>query len=282
VTTIALEQLRSEVGNASANLERIVGLARGAFTQGAGIAVFPELALSGYTTDETVLRSVAAPVDGPAIAQVADVAGEYDGLVVLGFAERDGAEIFNSVVIVGGSGPILHYRKLHLFDAEQRVFSAGDLGLPIVDTDFGRLAACVCYDLRFVEVLRLLSLRGADLVFAPAAWVGGFDAVVPAQGLTRQAEAVVAQANLDQVAVVAVSQVGSLDGGGGELLGGSLAVDAYGAIVGEPLSRTDEGSALRTLDIVGGRDARVRAPLIRPRADRRSDIYACTYEGTAW
>jgi predicted amidohydrolase len=87
VTTIALEQLRSEVGNASASFDRIVGLARGAFAQGTGIAVFPELAVSGYTTDETVLRSVAAPVYGPAIAQVAEVAREHDGLVVLGFAE---------------------------------------------------------------------------------------------------------------------------------------------------------------------------------------------------
>jgi predicted amidohydrolase len=83
VTTIALEQLRSKVGNASGSFDRIVGLARGAFAQGTGIAVFPELAVSGYTTDETVLRSVAAPVYGPAIAQVAEVAREHDGLVVL-------------------------------------------------------------------------------------------------------------------------------------------------------------------------------------------------------
>jgi hypothetical protein len=182
VTTIALEQLRPEVGNASANLDRIVSLARGAFAQSTGVAVFPELGPSGSRTDETVPPSVATPVPGPAIAQGAEVTREHDGVVVLGFAEPEGAEIFNSVVIVRGSGPILHYRKLHLFAAE-RVFSLAYLGVPTLDTHFGRLAARVCYDLRFVEVLRLLSPRGADLVFASAAWVGGFDSVVPSTGL---------------------------------------------------------------------------------------------------
>jgi N-carbamoylputrescine amidase len=175
---------------------------------------------------------------------------------------------------------VLNYRKLHLFDREQEAFTPG-ADLPIVDTEYGVLGICVCYDLRFVEVLRSLSLRGADVVLAPAAWTGGFDSSVPATGMTRQAEAVVVQANLDQVAVVVVSQVGVHLAHRVNTLGGSLAVDAFGDVVIGPLSRTEADSATVEIDIAKGRQARVRSHRIRPRDDRRTDIYAVSYKEEA-
>jgi predicted amidohydrolase len=252
---------------------------RAAFDAGAELVVLPELAISGYVVDAEVLDEVAEPLDGPTLAAVSALAGEREGLVAYGFCERVGAEFFNTVVVVNGEGPQLHYRKLHLFDREKDAYSQGDLGLPVADTAFGRIGVCICYDLRFVEVLRTMSLRGAELVLAPAAWVAGFDRIVPAAGATRHVDGVIAQANLDQVAVVAVSQVAGGAHGAPGTLGGSVAVDAYGEVLAGPLSRTEPDFALVEVDLDAVRAARVRSDLIRPRDDRRTDVYGVGYGG---
>lgn len=243
------------------------------------MVVFPELAISGYVVERQAVAQSAEAVDGPTMNAVSRTARQSGGLICYGFCERQGEDYFNTVVLVDGDGPRLHYRKLHLFDTEKDVYTAGDLGLPIAQTHVGRIGVCICYDLRFVEVLRNMSLRDAELVLAPAAWVGGFDSRVPVTGATRHVDGVIAQANLDQVAVVAVSQVADVYHGGPATLGGSVAVDAYGDILAGPLSRTKPDSALVTINLDAVRGARVRSELIRPRDDRRTDVYGVLYRG---
>ena len=104
-----------------------------------------------------------------------ELARRHGGYLAGGFCERDGADLYNSAVLVDAGGIILHYRKLHLFSGEKQAFAPGDRGLPVVDTPMGRIGVCVCYDLRFVETVRILSLRGAQLILVPTAWVAGFD-----------------------------------------------------------------------------------------------------------
>ncbi|MFB1299213.1 nitrilase-related carbon-nitrogen hydrolase [Mycobacterium sp. pW049] len=280
--TVALEQIDVSVGAVDLNRETALNRTRAAFTAGADLVVLPELAISGYVVDPGLAREVAEPVDGPTAAEFIAVAREFDSLVAYGFCELAGDDLFNTVVVVDGSGPVLHYRKLHLFDLEKTAYAPGDLGLPVADTAVGRIGVCICYDLRFVEVLRAMSLRGAELVLAPAAWVGGFDRTVPATGSTRHVDSVLAQANLDQVAVVAVSQVAGAARGGPATLGGSVACDAYGELLAGPLSRTAADCALIEVDLDAVRASRVRGERIRPREDRRTDVYALTYGGDAW
>lgn len=282
VVTVALEQIDVSVGRVEENRGTALARTRGALSAGADLVVLPELAISGYVVDRELAREIAEPLDGPTSAAFVELAGEFERLVAYGFCERDGNNIFNTVVIVDGDGPVLHYRKLHLFDLEKGVYTPGDLGLPVADTAFGRIGVCICYDLRFVEVLRTMSLRGAEIVLAPAAWVGGFDRTVPVAGGTRHVDSVLAQANLDQVAVVAVSQVAGAARGGPATLGGSVACDAFGELLAGPLSRTAADSATATLDLEAIRAARVRGERIRPREDRRTDVYAVTYEGRTW
>jgi N-carbamoylputrescine amidase len=273
MTIVALEQFDPVPGLMQANTAEILTRANKALGNGANIAVFPELANSGYVTDPDLVKQAAQPLDGPLVAALSSIARQHGGLVATGFCEQDGSDFYNSVVLVGADGPILHYRKLHLFDREKFAFTAGNT-LPVAETEFGVIGICVCYDLRFVEVLRILSLKGADIVLAPAAWVGGFDPSVPAVGLTRQAEGAIVQANLDQVAVVAVSQVTDRLRGSVRMLGGSIAVDAFGQVVAGPLSRSLPESVMAEIDIAAGRTARIRSELIQPRSDRRSDVYS--------
>jgi predicted amidohydrolase len=277
MTVFALEQTAPVPGRLTENTEEISSRAGAALRDGADIVVLPELAATGYVTDPDAVARLAQPLDGPLVGLLTDLTRRRGGLVAVGYAESAGGEHFNSVALVGRDGPVLNYRKVHLFDAEHDAFAAGD-ELPVVATEHAVIGVCVCYDLRFVEVLRTLSLRGADVVLAPAAWTGGFDASVPQTGMTRQAEAAVVQANLDQVAVVAVSQAGSHPEHGVRTLGGSVAVDAFGDIVAGPLSRTEADSVVAVIDLEKGRQAQVRSERIRPREDRRTDVYGVHYE----
>lgn len=276
---VGLEQIAPVVGEPAANRELVARRAAAAFDAGAQIVVLPELAITGYVLDPALAHRVAEPLDGPALDQLTRLAADREGLIAYGFCERAGSCLYNSVVLTGAGGPLLHYRKLHLFDQEKEVFTPGDIGLPVASTPFGTIGVCICYDLRFVEVMRLLALQGADVVLAPAAWVGGFDRNVPETGATGHVASVTAQANLNQVAVVAVSQVADGAAGSPSTLGGSVACDGYGELLAGPLSRTSADDIRTRVDLARVRDSRRRSETIRPREDRRTDVYTLSYNG---
>ena len=58
----------------------------------------------------------------PVVRSWIDVARQHDIHVVGGFCERDGDELFNSAAIVGPSGLLAVYRKLHLWGEEALYF----------------------------------------------------------------------------------------------------------------------------------------------------------------
>jgi N-carbamoylputrescine amidase len=275
---IGLVQLGTEPLEVEKNRRATVEAAQRAFAAGADIVVLPEMAVPGYVTDAGALRPLAEPVDGPSTSEWHRVAADHDGYIAGGFCERDGDALYNTAVVVGPEGVMLHYRKLHLFASENGAFSPGNLGLPVWQTRWGTLGLCVCYDLRFVEVARILSLRGAELLCVPTAWLAGFDAERwDERGMCPQAEGAVLQANLNQVFIACASQVGIH--GGVEFLGSSVIADPYGKVVTGPLSGTADDVVVAEIDVSAAARAQVRAPLIRPRADRRTDVYGLWNEG---
>ena len=62
------------------------------------------------------------------------------------------------------------YRKAHLWDAESDFFAPGTAPPPVVDTEFGRIAMMICYDVEFPEWVRRPALAGADLLAVPTNW----------------------------------------------------------------------------------------------------------------
>jgi N-carbamoylputrescine amidase len=275
---VALGQLVSEPGGAAGNRERTLSLIEGLFADGVDLVILPELIISGYTNDRDALEGSAEPVRGPTLEAWGHLAKEVGGYVVGGFCERSEGRLFNSVVGVGPSGLILHYRKLHLFGSEKNIFQPGDLGLPVIDTPIGRIGACVCYDLRFVETIRILALRDAQVICVPTAWVQGFDsAMASASGMIKQAEGVALQANLNQVFIGAASQVGINETA--RFLGSSILADPYGDVVAGPASMEEESTPIADIDPSAANEARHRDPLISPRGDRRTDVYRLVVNG---
>jgi predicted amidohydrolase len=269
---VALAQITGQPYAAGQNRELTLSAARLAFERGAQLVVLPELIVPGYVADRERLAKLAEPLDGPSTRAWAALAAQQDGWIAGGFCERDGDRLYNTAVVVGPDGVVLHYRKLHPFREEKHAFEPGDLGLPVAQLPFGKVGICVCYDLRFVEVARLLALRGAELICVPTAWVTGFDRVRwDANGLAPQAHGAQLQANLNQVFIACASQAGVV--GELEFLGSSLLVDPFGKRAVGPLSGSEEGIAIAEIDLAEAERAQVRDPLIQPRADRRTDVY---------
>lgn len=279
--SVGLVQIGGEPFEVDSNRQLALESATTAFEQGADIVVLPEMIIHGYVADWRRLRPLAETIDGTTVESWKNLASQFDGYVVGGFCEREGEAIYNTAVAVAPGGVILHYRKVHLFDEEKVAFREGDLGFPVVPTRFGNIGVCVCYDLRFVEVVRLMALQGADLICVPTAWLPGFDEERwDERGMCPQARGAVLQANLSQVYIACASQAGRH----GELdfLGSSCLADPYGRLAAGPLPGSDDAIKVTEIDIGAAKRAQVRAPLIAPRADRRTDVYALHYSGRSF
>jgi N-carbamoylputrescine amidase len=275
---IGLCQVSGEPYEAEANRAASLAAARRAFDGGADLAILPELIVPGYATDGDRMRALAEPVDGPTVAAWQELAAAAGGYVAGGFCEIAGDDLFNSAVLVGPAGVELHYRKLHLFTDEKHVFAPGDLGLPVASTRLGGIGICICYDLRFLETVRILALRGAELIVVPTAWLPGFDNIrYDEDGLAPQVRNVLLQANLNQAFIACASQAGPH----GELdfLGSSLVVDPRGKALAGPLSHDEDDVVVVEVDVADAERAQTRIPLVEPRADRRTDVYGIVVTG---
>lgn len=281
MTRVAAIQLTSGLYTPQENRATARSRILGAIESGARLIVLPELAISGYGTDPQGLRAASEDLNGETLADWWDIAAKHNVWIAGGFCEHDSDRLYNSAMLVGPQGLAGHYRKLHLFDAEKDVFTPGDKGLNVVETGVGRIGMCVCYDLRFVEVVRALALQGADIVAVPTAWVGGFDPNPrDAMGFIGQARGAMVQANLNQIYMVCASQGGQA--ANHRFLGSSMVVDPFGEVIAGPSSEEASETLIAKTNADRLATARIRSTRIRPREDRRTDVYEIRIGGVSY
>ncbi|CAG7645289.1 Formamidase [Paenibacillus solanacearum] len=77
--------------------------------------------------------------------------------------------LYNTAYLFYPDGRIGQQRKLHITPTEVKEWNmaAGD-GLHVFDTDKGRIAILICYDMEFPEIVRMARARGADVLFCPS------------------------------------------------------------------------------------------------------------------
>jgi predicted amidohydrolase len=82
--------------------------------------------------------------------------------------ERDGDRVFNTGVLLDRQGELVgKYRKMHLAPGEQTDVLPGDMGYPVFECDFGRVAIGICMDIHYPEMWRIYALKGADVLLFP-------------------------------------------------------------------------------------------------------------------
>jgi predicted amidohydrolase len=170
--TIALAQTAPVLNDNEENLRRMGAVIQGiCSSQPTNLIVFPELAVSGYECGLNFTR-LADRVTGHVVSYLAGKAAEFSVYLVFGLPIKEKVEsiLYNAAVVIGPDGELLgDYRKLHLRGEERLAFRPG-YRMPIFETEFGPLGVMVGWDLAFPEVARSLTLDGAELLVACAAW----------------------------------------------------------------------------------------------------------------
>lgn len=169
---VAAVQFRTEFGAPEKNRDRIEAYVREAAANGARIVVLPEAAITGYAPWD--LRPVspkdaAEPVPGESTRRFGALAKELEIYLTVPIVESHEGRLYNTIVLVGPDGAIAaHYRKRNPWPRIEKTWATpGDLGLPTVDTPYGRLGLLICFDIHF-EAARL---KGIDLLLYCIAWV---------------------------------------------------------------------------------------------------------------
>jgi predicted amidohydrolase len=268
---IACIQMQPAIGKVEDNVAHSVGLIKRATDLGAKLIVLPELSNTGYMfQSREEAFAVAEPIpDGPTVKAWSEIAAKRGLHLVAGICERDGNKLFNSAVLIGPSGYIGTFRKVHLWNEENLYFEPGDLGFPVFHTAIGRIGIAICYDGWFPETYRLAALQGADIVCVPTNWVP-----IPGQAEGREAMAnilAMAAAHSNSIFIACADRVGTERG---QLFEGqSLIVGHTGWPVAGPASRDKE--EILTADVALGEARRARNwnAFNQVLRDRRSDLY---------
>lgn len=174
---IAGVQMDIRIGDVAANLSAIRKHLATTTSAGAALTVFPECTTTGYCFDSRdEAAEFAESTDGETMRSVTAMCAKLNTLVVFGFLELDGDQIFNALALVGPNGRIAGYRKIHLpFLGVDRFTTPGDCPFQTVDSPELplRIGMNICYDISFPESARILALAGADLIVLPTNWPPG-------------------------------------------------------------------------------------------------------------
>ena len=146
---IALCQLNTTVGDLDGNVACILKALADAESQGAQLAVFPELAITGYPPEDLLLKPGFVEDGLEALAKVVAATGGCAAMV--GFVDRDAdGKLYNAAALCRGSAVDAVYRKHHLpnysvFD-EERYFEPGTGASAVVEVAGTRVGVAVCED----------------------------------------------------------------------------------------------------------------------------------------
>lgn len=255
--------------NHERNWEVAEGLVRRAAQHGAAFVATPEAA--NFLGPHDAKVRLAEPLDGPVCAQYSSLAAELGIHLLLGsFNEVAPPELagdparrcHNTSVLFGPDGERLAvYRKMHLFDVDvsdelrfsESETTAPGMELAAVDTPLGCFGLSICYDMRFPELYRELTRRGAQVLLVPSAFTltTGKDHWYP---LLR------ARAIETQCWVIAPAQYGEHDDDGlRESFGHSLIIDPWGQVVAS--APQGESLALAEIDLARVQEVRRKMPV---------------------
>jgi deaminated glutathione amidase len=250
----------------------------------AQLICFPEfqMAFSPNSQTSKELFSISESVEGNFIKELCKSAKENDICVIGTIYERSDTDldkldqslnenrnkdidnqyrVYDTVVFINNRGGLVsRYRKLHLYDAlsfqESKKLMAGNNIFTPVDSPLGKMGVLICYDLRFPELSRIMTIGGARALIAPSGWVQG--TMKEDHWLTMCK----ARSIENGVYLIAPNQLGNI------FCGRSLIIDPFGIVVLDMGNR--EGMEIVDLDIKRIDSVRNDLPLLK---NRRTDLY---------
>ncbi|RJE48600.1 MULTISPECIES: carbon-nitrogen hydrolase family protein [unclassified Dehalobacter] len=236
------------------------------------LVILPEMFNCPYQT--SLFPDYAEEEGGACWQKLSSLAAQYKMYLVAGsMPEKDREnKIYNTSYVFDRQGrQIGKHRKVHLFDIDiegGQQFRESDTLSPgnkatVFDTEFGTMGLCICYDLRFPELARLMADQGAKMIIVP----GAFNMTTgPAHWeILFRTRAVDNQ-------VFTVGAAPARDAEAGYMSWGhTLMVGPWGNVLQQMDER--EGCIIQDLDLAEVAKVRRELPLL---AQRRSDLYQLT------
>jgi omega-amidase len=160
------------------NLRNAEKMIREASKNDSQIIILPEMFNCPYSNNYFPVFAESYP--GETTNLLSSLARELETCIIGGsIPEKEGNKIYNTSYSFDKNGKLIgKHRKIHLFDVdiengikfrESAVLSGGN-SATIFDTSFCRIGVAICYDMRFPELIRKMSLLGAKLIIIPAAF----------------------------------------------------------------------------------------------------------------
>ncbi len=271
---IGLCQMMVEKTSKGLNVEKAKNMICKAAKLGAEIVVLPEMFNCPYNNKH--FREYAeSSLKDETLSMLSEISKEKKIYLIGGsIPELHEGKVYNSSFIFNNEGDLIgKHRKMHLFDIdikngvkfkESEVLTAGDK-VTIVDTKWGKIGVAICYDIRFPELTRIMALKGAKIVFIPAAFnmttgPSHWETLFKSRALDNQLYMVgVSPARNNNYSYVAY--------------GNSLVVDPWGKVI----NRLDEneGILMQSIDLDYIDEIRESLPLLK---HRRTDLYKLEYK----
>jgi predicted amidohydrolase len=236
--------------------ERLVGEAA---RRGATFVGLPEN--FAFLRSEGEVVAEAQSLDGPWVRRMAELSRRLGITLLLGSLPEQIAgdvRVHNTSLLLGPDGATLaSYRKIHLFDIElpgmeqlkeSKAVVAGT-EIVVANAGFAAVGLTICYDLRFPELYRALTRRGARILAVPSAFT-------ERTGKAHWQVLLRARAIENLAYVVAPAQVGQ-HGKGRASHGHAMIVDPWGDVIAQ--ASDGEGLAVAELDFE--RQDRIRREL---------------------
>jgi predicted amidohydrolase len=266
---VACVQMTSRADKA-ANLEKAERLVAQAAATGADVVVLPEK--WNAIGDAAVYHATAEPLEGgESVAAMSEWARAH-GITLVGgsIAERRAGreKLSNTCLVFDPEGQVVAtYRKIHLFDVEvggvvYRESEAEEPGdEPVVaEAEDWKIGLSICYDVRFPELYRILTLEGAQLVTVPAHFT-------TPTGKDHWHVLLRARAIESQLYVVAAAQIGETLPGK-PAYGRSLIADPWGVVIAQ--APDEETVIAAELDLAHLQNIRAKLPSL---ANRQPNAY---------
>jgi len=211
-------------------------------------------------------RANAQSLKGDVVRWLKHIAQKRKAWILAGsIIEKSDSKLFNTCLLFDRRGRIAaRYRKIHLFEAhldngqtvrESDIYSAGSKPVT-VNIEGWVCGLSICYDLRFPELYRNYSSRGAHLFFVPANFT-------QKTGKDHWETLLRARAIENQAFVVAPDQCGCNPETGIAGYGNSMIVGPWGEILAR--ARNKECVLTATLNPEDLRRVRARIPVLSHR-----------------
>jgi predicted amidohydrolase len=164
--------------NKQENLSLAATKIKEASEMGSDIVCLPEIFNSPYENSNFEKN---AEVEGGLTYKFLSKQAKDNNIYLVGgsIPERDGDQIYNTSYVFDRNGEKLaKHRKVHLFDIfipgemefmESKTLTAGNK-ITTFETEFGKMAVAICFDIRFSEYFSLIGKTGAKVIFVPAAF----------------------------------------------------------------------------------------------------------------